>query len=87
MSCVLNFNPNMFQRQDSRSLHCSRVACVTETRAVASALSHDSDSFYSDLIFLLWALSEKLRCVINIHVVTCSVQPNMFIYILTTQQY
>ena len=52
---------------------------MTETRTVASALSHDSDFFIQNLIFLLWALSEKLRCVINIHVVRCSVQPNRFI--------
>ena len=78
MSYVLNFNSNTFRRQETRLL-CSRVACVTETRAVASVLYHDSDFFSQNPIFLLWALSEKLRCVINIHVVACLTQPKKFI--------
>ena len=79
MLYVLNFNSNTFGRQETRSLLCSRVACVTETRAVACVLYHDSDFFIQNPIFLLWALSEKLRCVINIHVVACLTQPKKFI--------
>jgi len=52
---------------------------VTETRAVASALSHDANFFIQGLISLVWALSEKLRYVINMHVATCSVKPNWLI--------
>ena len=79
LSCVLNFNSNTFRRQDTRSLLCNTLACVAETRAVASALSHDLNFFIQDLIFLVWTLSEKLRYVINIYVVMGSVQPDWFI--------
>ena len=37
-------------RQETRSLLCSRLACVAGIRAVASAWSHISDFFIQDLI-------------------------------------